>query len=76
MSQERVTKKALLDSGAMESFVHPRLVNELMLNTKNLHKPRQVRNVDGTSNRMGKVMKEVEFQLFHENYCQTRIPLL
>ena len=42
MSQERVTKKALLDSGATESFIHPRLAKELTLATYLLKKPRQV----------------------------------
>ncbi len=55
----------------MESFVHSQLVKELMLATKLLHKPRRVQNVDGTSNRLGEVTKEVEFQLFHESHCQT-----
>ncbi len=70
MSQERVTKKALLDSGATESFVHPRLVKELALATYLLQKPRQVQNVDGTSNRLGKVTEEIKFQVFHESHCQ------
>ncbi len=69
--QERVTKRALLDSGATESFIHPKLVKELALATYPLDKLRQVRNVDGTSNRLGKVTKEVKFQVFHESHCQT-----
>ncbi len=69
-SQERVMKKALLDSGATESFIHPRLAKELALTTYLLEKPRQVRNVDGTSNRLGKVTKEAKFQVFHESHCQ------
>ncbi len=41
-SQERVTRKALLDSGATESFIHPRLAKKLALFTYPLEKPRQV----------------------------------
>ncbi len=70
-SQERVTKKALLDSGTMESFIHPQLVKKLALITYTLEKPRQVRNIDGTNNRLGKVTKEAKFQIFHESHCQT-----
>ncbi len=70
MSQERVTKKALLNSGATESFIHPRLVKELTLTTYPLEKPRQVWNIDGTNNQLGKVMKEAKFQVFHESHCQ------
>src|SRR5258708_31820684 len=69
-SQERVMKRALLDSGATESFIHPRLATELALATYPLDKPRQVRNVDGTSNQLGKVTKEAKFQVFHESHCQ------
>src|SRR5258707_11252039 len=69
-SQERVTRKALLDSGATESFIHPQLIKELSLHTHHLEKPRQVRNVNRTNNQLGKVMKEVKFQLFHKSHCQ------
>ena len=69
-SQERVTTKALLDSGVTESFIHLQLAKELALTTYTLEKPRQVRNVDGTSNRLGKVTQEVKFQVFHESHCQ------
>ncbi len=70
ISQERVMKKALLNSRATESFIHPQLAKELALATYLLEKPRQVRNVDGTSNRLGKVTEEAKFQVFHESYCQ------
>ncbi len=70
-SQERVTKRALLDSRATESFIHPQLAKELPLATYLLDKPRQVQNVDGTSNWLEKVTKEAKFQVFHESHCQT-----
>ncbi len=70
-SQERVTKRALLDSRATESFIHPQLAKELTLTTYLLDKPRQVQNVDGTSNWLEKVTKEAKFQVFHESHCQT-----
>src|SRR5229473_2459884 len=64
-------KKALLNSRATESFIHPQLAKELALATYLLKKPRQVQNIDGTSNRLGKVTKEAKFQVFHESHCQT-----
>ncbi len=64
-------KKALLDSRATELFIHPQLAKELALATYLLKKPRQVQNIDGTSNRLGKVTKEAKFQVFHESHCQT-----
>jgi len=27
--------------------------------------------VDGTNNRLGRVTKEIKFQIFHESHCQT-----
>ncbi len=74
--QERVTKKALLDSGATESFIHPRIVEKLSLSTYSLERPRQVRNVDGMNNRLGKVTKEAKFQVFHESHCQNHCFLI
>ncbi len=70
-SQERVTRKALLDSSMMESFIHPWLAKELALFTYLLEKPRQVWNVDGTNNCLGWVTREAKFQVFHENHYQT-----
>jgi aspartyl protease len=68
MSEQRATRNALLDSGATESFIHPRVVHELRLHTNQLHHPRTVRNVDGTDNKLGKVMDEVRLSIRHENY--------
>jgi aspartyl protease len=59
MSEQRATRNALLDSGATESFIHPRVIHELRLHTSQLHHPRTVRNVDGTDNKLGKVTDEV-----------------
>jgi len=47
------------------------LAKTLALTTYQLEKPRQVQNVDGTSNQLGKVAREAKFQVFHESHCQT-----
>jgi gag-polyprotein putative aspartyl protease len=47
---KKAMKKALLDTGATENFIHPRVVKQLSLRTKKLSKPRKVKNVDGTLN--------------------------
>jgi hypothetical protein len=59
MSKQRATRNALLDSGAMESFIHPRVVHKLRLRTSQLHHSRTVRNVDGINNKLGEVTDEV-----------------
>jgi len=48
-------EEALLDSGATENFIHPKLVLKHKLKKEPLSKPRIVRNVDRTTNRMGKI---------------------
>jgi predicted aspartyl protease len=47
---KRAIKKALLDTGATENFIHPRVMKQLGIKTKKLARPRKVKNVDGTLN--------------------------
>jgi len=51
--QKRVDQKVLLDSGTTECFVNPRAVQRLQLPMKKLLRPRTVKNVDGTINKVG-----------------------
>jgi len=64
---ERVTKDALLDSGATECFIHPRLVEKLSLERHKLAKPRTVKNVDNSPNRLGAVTHMVNIQVNYNN---------
>ena len=50
---KRVDKKALLDSGATENFIHPRALRQLRLPTQDLERLHDIRNVDGTTNKGG-----------------------
>jgi aspartyl protease len=68
ISKQRATWNALLDSGATELFIHPRVIHELRLHTAQLHHPQTVRNVDGTNNKLGKVTDEVRLLIHHEDY--------
>jgi len=52
-------EKALLDSGATENLIHPRMVEKYDLSTQKLPKARQLLNVDGTVNKLGSVTKIV-----------------
>jgi predicted aspartyl protease len=47
---KRAIKKALLDTGATENFIHPCVVKQLGLKSKKLTQPWKVKNIDGTLN--------------------------
>jgi len=64
--KERVTKRALLDSRATESFIHPRLLKEVKLRKNLLKKPRKVKNVDGTLNKAGAVTHTMTFKVKYQ----------
>jgi gag-polyprotein putative aspartyl protease len=62
---KKAMKKALLDTGATENFIHPRVVKQLSLRTKKLSKPRKVKNVDGTLNQSGEITDAVTLIVTH-----------
>ena len=59
-SRKRVNQKALLDSGATECFIHPRVVARLQLTKRKLEKPRKVQNVNGTANKDREILEAVD----------------
>ena len=61
----RVNKKALLDSGATENFIHPCALRQLRLPTQNLERPRDVRNVDSTTNKGGRISQTTTLKIQH-----------
>jgi len=63
--KRRIDQKALLDSGATECFIHPRVVECLKIATKKLKTPRNVRNVDGTPNKAGKITEAAKLITNH-----------
>ena len=71
--ERRVYQKALLDSGATECFIHPRVVKRLWIKTKTLQQPRNVRNVDGTPNKAGKITEAAEFVTNHAGTKTTHV---
>src|SRR5258708_9195657 len=64
-SNKRADRKALLDSGATECFVSPRVVQELGMKTHKLHTPRNLRNVDGTPTKLRKIVQAIVLVLTH-----------
>jgi len=53
--KRRIDQKALLDSGATECFIHLRTVKHLDIPVRKLKTLRSIRNVDGTTNKAGKI---------------------
>ena len=72
----RVTKEALFDSGATENFIHSRIVEELQFVKKKLAKPRKVRNVDGTFNKMGDITHSVHLCVRHQSTTENHMFLV
>ena len=62
-SHAMTDKKILVDSGATNNFIHPRLVKRLGLGTNQLEKPKKVWNVDGTTNRGGELTHYVDLEV-------------
>jgi len=61
--RKRVDRKALLDSGATECFIHPRAVKQLKLTTRILPKAQKVQNMDGTNNKAGQILEAVDLKV-------------
>ena len=59
-SWKRVNQKALLDSSAMECFIHPRVVAWLQLSKWKLDKPQKVQNVDRAANKDREILEVVD----------------
>ena len=62
---KRVNRMALLDSGATENFIHLHAVRQLELQKTKLAHPRNVRNVDGTTNKGGRIEHTVALSINH-----------
>ena len=46
-------KKAFVDSGATDNFIHPAFAKRLGLTMTSLEKPKKIYNIDNTSNKVG-----------------------
>lgn len=64
-----VTRNALLDSGATECFINPRLVQKLQLPTTKLKTPRKVRNIDRSLDKSRTVTEVVLLNMTHEDHA-------
>jgi hypothetical protein len=56
-------KKALVDSGATNNFIHPRFAERMRLGTKRLTQPRKIWNIDGTQNKGGLLTEYIDLDV-------------
>ena len=54
----------LIDSDTTENFISPELAEHFLIPTLNV-KPKVIQNVDGTPNRMGRVIKAAILNVHH-----------
>jgi hypothetical protein len=47
--------KALVDSGATDNFIHPNFVKRMGLGQRELDKPKNIYNIDDTTNKSGQI---------------------
>ena len=59
----RADKQILVDSGATDNFIHPRLIRRLALGTQKLERSRKIWNIDGTNNKAGRITDYVDLSI-------------
>ena len=69
----RADKQILVDSGATDNFIHPRLIRRLGLGTQHLPQERKIWNIDGTANKAGMISEFVDLHVtfsFRPTICR------
>ena len=56
-------KKALVDSGATDNFIHPAFAKRLGLTMTPLEKPKRIYNINNTSNKVGSITHSLELKV-------------
>ena len=69
-THEGVSVKVLLDSGAIGLFMSKRLAERQGFKLEKLDKPIKVRNIDGSDNKGGSIIHEVEVNLYYRGHIE------
>ena len=56
-------KKALVDSGATDNFIHPTFAKKMGLTMTPLEQPKRIYNIDNTSNKVGSITHSLELKV-------------
>ena len=56
-------KTILVDSGATDNFIHPKLLRRLGLGSQLLERPRKIWNIDGTTNKAGALTHCIDLEV-------------
>jgi hypothetical protein len=56
-------KRALVDSGATDNFMHPNFATKMGLGMKELPTPRKIFNIDNTTNKSGKITHYLDLDI-------------
>jgi hypothetical protein len=57
-------KRALVDSGATDNFMHPISRKRMGLGLKELPNPRKIFNIDNTTNKSGKITHYLDLDVY------------
>jgi len=69
-SHERVSVKALLNSGAIGMFADKKFVERNGFRLEKLERPVRIRNMDGTGNSRGLVTHEIEVNVYYQGHME------
>ena len=56
-------KRALIDSGATDNFIHPNFTKIMGVNLQELEKPKCIYNIDNTANKAGSITHSLELKV-------------
>ena len=60
---EADNQKALVDSGATDCFIHPRLAERMKVGTQAFEKPKKFFNIDNTENKSGSITHFIDLKV-------------
>jgi len=69
-THERVTVKALLDSGATGMFMDRKMVAKHGFRLQKLKRPVTIRNIDRTNNSIGAITYQVEINMYYKSHVE------